>query len=145
MGRLVEAKRRSLSMAEEAPDSASSPARDDYVARIAKYIPGEVLAAYVAMLGFANGITGSTAAMTVTRWAIFGLCLACTPLYLAKQARPAQPFRLHATLSTVAFCFWAYALGGPFESMGWYVPAIGSIGLVAFTLVAGLFQPSADS
>ena len=144
MGRLVESRRApELGMAGTTrdPTGPRGPAGENYATRVAKYIPGEVLAAYVAMQSFAAGITAAPRTLAAVAWAVFAIGLACTPLYLARQARPGQPVRLHLSLSTIAFCVWAYALGGPFAVAGWHVPAIGSIALVAFTLVAGLFEP----
>jgi hypothetical protein len=125
--------------------ASSSGDKDDYLTRIAKYVPTEIVAAYV----FLNGllISASAAQLPGERWlwylAAFVLCWVLTPLYLLRRAAPvAQPRRMQVVLSTVAFPIWAYAVGG-----GLFVTVasgvVASVLLVVFSLVSGLFEPKA--
>jgi hypothetical protein len=57
------------------------------------------------------------------------------------MARREGPKRLQMILSTVAFVVWAYNLGGVFEVFRVYVPWLGSILLVVFSLVSGTLAP----
>ena len=116
---------------------------DDYLSRLAKYVPTEIVAGFV----FLNGLLISAAAADLPgdRWwwhlGAFGLCWVLTPLYLARIPAPVgQPRRLQILLSTAAFPIWAYAVGGGlFASVANGVLA--SVLLAVFTLVSGVFEP----
>jgi hypothetical protein len=132
-------------LVEPSPISEWSPATPaaprGYFERVAKYIPGEIVAAYVTMNGFI-----STAAPPRRLWLFafsFGVCLALTPVYLARMGRAGQPRSLHLTMSTAAFVVWAYSLDGLFRDLGFYDPIAASLALVVFTLVSGLAVPRA--
>jgi hypothetical protein len=124
------------------PIPAPKGAGDDYPNRVAKYIPGEIIAAYLSIIGFLES-AGPDDLWLVrpTALVVFLICLALTPIYLARMVKPGQPKRLNMIMSTLAFLVWAYALGGWFKYIGIYKPFIGSILLVLFTLVSGTFFP----
>jgi hypothetical protein len=111
---------------------------DDYLTRVAKYVPSEVVAAY---LGSVNVLAGAAASWRpYAHAAAFSVCLAATPLYLVRMARPGQPRRMHVAISTLAFVLWAYAIGeGVFAR--WHDGPLAGALLILFTLVSGLFQP----
>ena len=133
MGRLVEPGPAVVLTADEAVG-------DDNATRVAKYIPGEILAGYVAMGAIISSMTPGSTTM-ITSWAVLGLGLVLTPVYLAGISEKSKPKALHLVLSTIAFAVWSYALGGPFALSGIHNPQIGSILLIAFTLVSGVFRP----
>jgi hypothetical protein len=120
----------------------SGAAGDDYVTRVAKFVPSEVLAAYVAMMGIVMAMDKTDALKAPLAWGTFGLCMIFTPLYLARfKAFSRRQKIFHIVLSCVAFALWSYALGGPFEIAGLYRANIGSLLLIAFTLVSGWLRP----
>jgi len=92
---------------------------DDYLDKLAKYVPAEVTAAYVALT--------AGAAQFAVKWPtylVFGVCLAATPAYLYIQAR--RQNSLTATrwyfylLATPAFFFWATNVSDGFRDfVGW--------------------------
>jgi hypothetical protein len=122
----------------------------EYAERIMKYIPGEVLSGYVAINGILASVTGDQD--DLRRWAYiltFLLCATVTPVYFWLLAKPGQPKRRQMVMSTLAFIVWAYNLGGVFKDIypayvpvQIHIPWIGSILIIAFTLVSGLFAPS---
>jgi hypothetical protein len=125
-----------------AADELRQPGQDDnYGARVAKYIPGEVLSGYVAMSGIVASMDEKKAATKVTAWVVFCLGLVLTPAYLLLLSRLKSAYWIQIVIATIAFAIWAYALGGPFKLEGIYSPQIGSLALIAFTLVAGLYRP----
>ena len=121
------------------PAEGTAAAVRSYVERVAKYVPAEIVAAYLTM----NGFIGAAAAPRRAGLFLlsFGSCLALTPVYLARMADPGQPRALHLVVSTLAFAVWAYSLDGVFREFGLYDPIAASIALVLFTLVSGLFVP----
>ena len=138
MGRLVV----TLAHREGRAKLASGEANDirAYAERVAKYVPAEVLAGYVALLRiFADARP---------HWHIgaFVACLLLTPLYLWKVGLPGEPKALHLLISMVAFVVWSYSIGGDqglfgAEVMHIYEPSVAAGGMVFFTLVSGLFAP----
>lgn len=82
------------------------PLKDDYASKLAKYVPGEVVA--VSLAGFAAfGPTGNWV------WFALGLGLAANFIYLAQLAAglslASRPRPYFYVLSSVAFVFWAAA------------------------------------
>jgi uncharacterized membrane protein YhaH (DUF805 family) len=146
MGRLVVAKATPGVRAKKAGDK---PEEDDgYLGRVAKYVPSEVLAAYLAI----NGIVtqpdvlnqGWTPYMNV---AVFIIGLLVIPSYLmARKAKDKQPAVMHSAISMLAFVVWTYAIEGAVYTNNIFhadvhETAIGSIALIIFTLVSGAMQP----
>jgi hypothetical protein len=101
---------------------------DEYVDRVIKLIPGEVVALYITLAGIlaASGQNTST-----IFWLIFIVCLIGTPLYLSKISKVGNVVQI--VISTVAFAVWVFALGGPFATLSWYVPVYGALLLPVFT------------
>ena len=110
--------------------------------KIIKYIPGEIVAAFL----FINGILVSVepAPPASIQWGMFFLLLILTPVYLWRvtldpilQLPPATG---QIFVGTVAFAAWVYAIGGPFslitEGPYQYQAYLGSIAIALFTVVA---------
>jgi hypothetical protein len=55
------------------------------------------------------------------------------------KARAVAPDWIHVGLSMVAFVIWIYSMGGTFDKLGWHVPYIGSLLVLAFTFVSPYF------
>lgn len=121
-------------------DAVINTAGDGYATRVTKYIPGEILAAYVSIGGVVSGIDDHQKRLVIA-WIVFSACFLSLPFYLSKMADKRQPKRLHIFISLVAFTVWAYAIGGAFINEPWHDSIIGSVALGLFTLVSGLFSP----
>jgi hypothetical protein len=124
-----------------APDDAIS----DRLERVAKYIPGEVIATYMCL----NGIAAAESDHKM-RLFYFGLifvtCLVATPFYLGKFAKPGDAKTYHQVVSTVAFVLWAYTIGiGLFVETEIYLPILASILIGIFTLASAFLSPSEAS
>lgn len=105
---------------------------DDYKTKLAKYIPGEIIAAYVAIDVI---IKSATKFSEGVYWIVFLALLVLTPLYVWRVTTepPKKAAIAQIVVSTIAFFVWVFALGGPFASLGWYVPVYGAILLVIYT------------
>jgi hypothetical protein len=115
--------------------AASQPlVADDYLEQVAKYIPAEIVAGFVAINGIMNSITNVS---TVFQWVVFGALLVLTPLYTWRVATdPKLGISVpQIIIATFAFLFWVFALGGPFTTLSWYMSYYGSIVLVLYTLI----------
>lgn len=144
---------------------------DDYADRLAKYIPGEILAAYLSLdrnlvsnaADLAREQKAGHLSEALTKMAeqdslapfmyhlplgIFLLGLAATPLYfwqLSRSAGGKAPWTTHAFIATLAFIVWAYAIQGSyFVISDWYNGKIASALVVVFTLFSGIFRPDPD-
>lgn len=108
-----------------------------YLEKVAKLIPGEVVAAYIAILGIVASETDAHS-RTITLWIVFVACLVATPIYLYFQAVANKPKWVHLFLSSVGFAVWAFAVSGN-ELVGppIYTPQTGSIVLILFSLISG--------
>jgi hypothetical protein len=124
------------------------PIADNYLERIAKYVPGEVLAFFVflnVILEQAQKTGGKGAVMagvpvtTVAQGAlIVGLML--TPLFVWYVREEGDAWLTNAFVSTLAFPFWAYALGAVAFADYWD-GNLAAILLATFTVVSGLISP----
>ena len=122
---------------------------DDYGAKIAKYVPAEVVAFYIGVdkivtgLPNSGGFTVTPRIQFIASAALFVLAWAGTPLYLARQAESGQDWVAHVTISTVAFPIWAYAVQGTVFTdpayTGIYNAGIAGILVAVFTFASGLF------
>src|SRR4029077_3717642 len=124
------------------------PIADNYLERIAKYVPGEVLAFFIflnVILEQAQKTGGKGAVMagvpvtTVAQGAlIVGLLL--TPLFVWYVREEGDAWLINAFVSTLAFPFWAYALGAVAFS-DYRDGNFAAILLATFTVVSGLISP----
>ena len=128
----------------------SAAGGDNYLERIAKYVPGEVLAFFIfvnAILAQAAKIGGTAASMagipvaTVAQGALI-VCMILVPLFVWYVREKGDAWLTNAFVSTLAFPFWAYALGATAFSDYWD-GNLAAILLLTFTVVSGLVAPRA--
>ena len=146
MSRLVRVPGAADQSARPAGQGAASP--DNYLERITKYVPGEVLAFFVfinVILEQAQKTSGKSAAMagvpvaTVAQGAlIVGLVL--TPLFVWYVRQKGDAWITNALVSTAAFPFWAYALGAVAFADYWD-GNLAAILLATVTVMSGLISP----
>jgi hypothetical protein len=128
-------------------EGATAPTtKDDYLARLVKYIPSEIVGLYIAAAGFVPQVDNRPEPAV---WWVFAACAVLTPLYLAFVTKdPTQqkgPLWVQVVLGTIAFPVWVFALGGPFVLLGWYKPYIASLVLVFVTFGFGMVEPPPGS
>ncbi|REK18429.1 MAG: hypothetical protein DWQ37_04150 [Planctomycetota bacterium] len=126
--------------AEFAQAPAAKPG-SDRLERVAKYIPGEIIAFYILALGILNSVDEGDGLRTPVAWGCLALGTLATPSYVYRLASKwDRATFVNAATSTVAFGVWAYNLGGIFTYQGWYVPWLGSILIGAFTVVSAFIE-----
>ena len=121
------------------PPGAPPPA-DDFLGRLVKYIPTEIIALYVAVTGLVPKSDAHPALML-----IFIACLVLTPIYLwfgTRDPAKAVPY-VQIVLATIGFAVWSFALGGPFEHIR--PDYVASIVLIFTTFIFGMIKPNAGS
>lgn len=110
---------------------------DDYLTRVVKYIPAEIVAVFVTVRGIIDLVADSS---TFLYWIVFGFLVIMTVVYSWKSStvKGLPPAYTQVVVSTVSFVIWVFALGEPFSSLGWYRPIYGSLLLILYTLIPPL-------
>jgi len=119
---------------------------DTFFDRVVKYIPAEIVSAWVAAKGLVESTTIPSKQMVL--WICFVVGLALTALYSLKvTAVPGQqPAYRQTTIATIAFLVWVLALGEPFATLlGKTQQSLyGSLLLIAYTLIVALLVKNPD-
>ncbi len=122
----------------KAPAETTIPTgKDKYVDRLFKYIPAEVVAGYVFVLGVIARIS-EPVQTRLLQWIMFSLFCLLTPLYLLRIQK-VKKLQQHI-ISLSSFIVWVFALGGPFALYSWYNPLYGEILLPVFTLIVAVWE-----
>jgi len=111
--------------------------KDQYVDRLLKYIPAEIVTLYIFVLGIIQNLRGSGEKEDI-HWIVFAVFCILTYLYLRKMLHVAKIQQL--IISVLAYAVWVFALGGPFALYGWYNPIYGEILLPIFTFGIALVE-----
>lgn len=110
----------------------------EYADRITRYIPSEVVAAYLVASGFAVDAKNAGTWFIV----IFTACIVTTPIYITRFTVTRKEAWTNSIMALLAFVVWAYASGvGFFHHLKWYDAPTASVVLILFTLVSGAVVP----
>lgn len=114
---------------------------DNYTDRLIKYIPSDIVGAWVVASGLIKG--ASDIPQNTLLWIVFAVSVILTPLWILKQTaqRNLPPAKTQAIISTGAFIVWVIALGEPFSSLPFYRPVYGSLILLFYVLIVALISP----
>lgn len=112
---------------------------DDYKMKVIKYIPTEIVAAYIALEGI---IKASAQAPAGAYWMVFVILLILTPFYVWRITNQAEqkPAWDQIIVSFFSFIIWVMAIGGPFTTLSWYQPIYPALLLPIFTLIVPLIK-----
>lgn len=133
-----------LALKEQEPAPGPVPTgSDQYLAKVIKYIPAPIVAAYAAATGM---IAEDPIHVIYLSWAVFFVCWVMAPMYVwfipgeAQESKDCSK-RFCVLAAIVSFAVWAFALGGPFAlTFGWYRPLYGSLALIFATLAMPLLE-----
>jgi hypothetical protein len=119
-----------------------------------KYIPVEIISAWIAMKGMIKGAnpvnTENTHVLTTNNlfllWSLFVIFTGLTAFYIYKQIskeitssdKLKEDDYIQIIISTIAFVVWVFATEEPFSSLSFYQPIYGSIILILFNLIVPL-------
>jgi len=125
--------------------AAAAPAGvDTYFDRVVKFIPADIVGAWVAVTGMINS-AGDNVSKNAVLWVCFAVAAVLTPIWTLKQTHlPGQPPAVkQSVVSTGAFIVWVMALNAPLIQTLWagYDSLYGSLLLVLYTLVVALINP----
>lgn len=112
---------------------------DQYRDRLVKYIPADVVAIYLALIGFAKTLP-ATAPLAKVEWVVFILVLIVSVPWQWKIAKISKWNQVW--IGTGAFVIWAISLGDPFAGawQSWYYPAYGTMAVALYTFLIPLFE-----
>ncbi len=115
---------------------------DTYFDKVIKYIPADIVGAWVAVDGLIEG-AGENVAQNTSLWVAFIIGILITAFWTHKQTQqPKKPPAItQIAISTVAFIVWVYASGGPFERVELYNATYGSMLLIFYTLIVAMINP----
>jgi hypothetical protein len=119
---------------------------DNYLSRVLKYIPSEIVMAYISIDGVLNScynpsIWADRQMLSRLMWIVTVTLTILTPLWLWRVMRVRRFSQLF--VSTISVPVWLFALGGPFTLLPWYRPALGAVVLPLYTLVLPIIFRSA--
>jgi len=119
---------------------------DDYMSRVLKHIPSEIVMAYIAIDGvmrtsYNPNVWSERRTLQTLLWITLATLTVLTPLWLWRVMRVRRPSQLF--ISTLSVIIWLFALGGPFALLDWYEPAFGAIVLPLYTLIVPIISRSA--
>jgi len=116
---------------------------DGFMARVAKFVPAEIIAAYLFLQGSLVAATPDDIDLrkTLLTVAVVGL-FAFTPLYIRRAAiKDGKPWIKQAIVCSAAFLVWVYALAIFAQTWGFYQAGISALLLVFFTIGSGFIIP----
>jgi hypothetical protein len=108
-----------------------------YLDRLMRVIPGEVVGLYLIGSGFVP--EGQTAGHIAWFAFCFAALIVIRVFGNADPARNQRAQPVPIVLSVVAFVIWVYTIGGPFRELGMDVPWIGSLLVLAWSFVIPYF------
>jgi hypothetical protein len=119
---------------------------DSYTSRLLKYIPSEIVMAYISIEGILSScynpnVWADRQILLKLLWIVSATLTVLTPLWLWRVMRVRRPSQLF--ISTLSVPVWLFALGGPFALLPWYRPALGAIALPLYTLILPIISRSA--
>jgi hypothetical protein len=111
---------------------------DSYLAKLVRYIPGEIVGAYLALFNAAKAADQ----LVVLGW-IVGILLVLTPLWILSATRDSQkpiPY-FQAFAAMFAFLVWLFAIPEtPFSTLPGFNPFYGFVALVLSTMLIPIVE-----
>jgi hypothetical protein len=129
----------------KAGESRPSAPPDDYVARIVKWLPAELVAFWLTVDTWVRGSTSGADSLNLRRLLLsFALIIgtALTPIWMRRVRKVKKLDQL--VISAFAFPLWVFATGGPFATWEWYETTgqiVAGFMLIIFGMGATLYDP----
>ena len=110
---------------------------DQYSDKLVKYIPADVIAAWLAAKGMI--LTAAEVPTSTILWTSFSVGVVLTFFWTLRQTniKGYKPAYTQSLIATAAFVIWVMAMGQPFELSTLY----SSLLLILFSLVVPLINP----
>ncbi len=117
---------------------------DNYFDRIIKYIPADVIGAWIATVGIVSSFAASDTPKDTILWVAFAIGIIFTAIWTWKQTTvQGKPVAVTQIIISIgAFIVLVFALGEPFAGLSWYDPGYGSLSLIFYALLVGMITPN---
>jgi branched-subunit amino acid transport protein len=119
-----------------APSSASTV--DDYFSRLLKYVPLEIIGAYLAVQGLIRTAYAGRASL---HWWLLALLVAgviASWFFAASVIHIVR--RQQLAMTSLSFAVWAFATGGWFATNGWYSAWMSTAAVVVFGVLVRILR-----
>jgi hypothetical protein len=116
---------------------------DGYFDRVIKYIPADVVGAWIAVIGIIKSAAANDAPASRVLWIAFAVGVVATGLWTWRQTSlpGLPPATTQIVVSMVSFSIWVIALGGPFATVDGFESYYGSLLLIGYTVIIGAIVP----
>jgi hypothetical protein len=117
------------------PGGAAQLSADDYLARLAKYVPVEMISAYLVVQGLIE--TAYKAGTPARAYALGGLLVisAIITWFFCARVLKVQR-RLQLAMAVLALVTWVLAIGGWFATTSWWQAWFGTAAVVFYGVLA---------
>ena len=109
-----------LPPADRATGASADQKGDKLLARMIKYIPSEVIAGYLFIIGIVEGVVGDDFLKIFFAWVILGFGALMTYIYLNVVGQEEPTKKKNLAISIVSFLLWAYALSRSSKCLSHY-------------------------
>lgn len=121
-----------------APGGVTVPTADDYLTKLLKFVPLEVLGAYLFLQGVVEGNVTKSSDLS---WWLGALLVGIVVLSIPYDIRVLNVVRpLQIAMGAVGLAVYVFALGGWFGTTTWYHQWYGSIALPLFALLVAVIR-----
>lgn len=115
------------------------PTADDYLSKLLKQVPLEIIGAYLVLEGFINtGLMNQPVALQWVLAVLFFLGVVASYFFTRRVLHVRRQSQLLTTCAS--FCIWVYAVGGWFSLVAGYQPWLASCLVVAFAVFVRIAQ-----
>ncbi|MCE3555569.1 hypothetical protein LWC33_29510 [Pseudonocardia sp. RS11V-5] len=122
-----------------APPPVAPPAADDYWSKFIKYVPVEMVSAYLILQGLVQ--SAYPAGSTARSWGLgLLLVLGTVASYFFSRRVLAVQRAQQAGMSALAFVIWCFAIGGWFATTNWYAGWMGTAAVVVFAVLVQILR-----
>ena len=120
--------------------TAAGQTPDNYRDRLLKYIPAEIVAIYLALLGVLKAVPPDTTPIATVQWVVFAAIVLISVPWQRKIMKITKWQQV--AIGSVAFIVWAISLGEPFDTtwQAWYQPVYGTMVMMLYTFLIPLFE-----
>jgi len=113
------------------------------MSQVLKHIPSEIVMAYISIEGvlrttYNPNLWADRLMLSKLSWGIAGALTLLTPLWLYRVMGVKRFSQLFISMLSVPV--WLFALGGPFNLLDWYEPALGAVVLPLYTLIVPIIS-----
>jgi hypothetical protein len=114
-----------------APQELGATVADDYWGRLVKYVPIEIIGAYMIVSGVVDTAYADSMWQRRLALGILGAAGVIASWFFALRVLKVVR-RVQLMMTGLAFAVWSFATGGVFSTMDWWQPWMGTIAVVVF-------------